>query len=344
VSNLFAGLAAGGELPPFRFASLFTEADLLSLPALGILVATGLYAWGVARLTLRGDRWPAGRTVLFALGLFAIAAVTVSGVGAYDDTLLSLHMVQHMVLSMVAPICLALGAPITLALRALPAGPRHRLAAVLHSRAARLLTFPLVTYGLFVATPFVLYFSDLYRLTMREDWLHELVHAHFLITGCLFFWPLIGLDPVPGRVGYPLRALLMFLATPFHTVLGLTVMQSTSLVGGDWYPSLGLSWVNPYDDQRVAGGVLWAGGELISVLMLAALVVQWMRQSDREARRLDRALDRLEQARTSQLDGAAPDGAAPDGIPAAGDGQPVWQRPWWETPTTGRSTGAGYDR
>ena len=67
---------------------------------------------------------------------------------------------------------------------------------------------------------------------------HELVHVHLVAVGCLFFWPLIGLDPVPGKVSYPLRALLMFLSTPFHTVLGLTVMQSASLLAGDWYPSL----------------------------------------------------------------------------------------------------------
>ena len=73
-------------------------------------------------------------------------------------------------------------------------------------------------------------------------------------------------------------------------------MQSTELLGGDWYPSLGLAWADPFDDQRLAGGILWAGGEFVAVAMLAALVVQWMRQSEREARRVDRALDRAEAA------------------------------------------------
>jgi len=84
------------------------------------------------------------------------------------------------------------------------------------------------------------------------------------------------------------------LSTPFHAVLGLTVMQSTALIGGSYYPSLHLDWANPADDQRLAGGILWAGGELITVIMLAALVAQWMRSADREARRVDRQLDREE--------------------------------------------------
>jgi putative membrane protein len=289
-------LAHGSDdhLAPFTPAALFTDANLLSLPMLFVLAGAGLYLWGVTRLRGRGDRWPWGRTAVFLIGLGLIASVTVSGLEAYDTALLSVHMVQHMVLSMLAPIFLALGAPVTLALRTLSGQPRHVLLAVLHSRIAKFFTFPLVSFTMFIASPFVLYFSGLYRLSLESPVVHELVHIHLIAVGCLFFWPLIGLDPVPGKVSYPLRALLMFLSTPFHTVLGLTVMQSANLLAGDWYPSLGLDWADPYADQRLAGGILWAGGEAVAVAMLGALVFQWMRESEREARRIDRALDRAE--------------------------------------------------
>jgi putative copper resistance protein D len=282
-------------MPPISVSRLITEAELGSWITLVLVVAAGAYLYGVHRLKARGDRWPAARTWLFlGPGLGSIALVTLSGLHAYDTTLLSVHMVQHMVLSMVAPIFLALGAPVTLALRTAPGRPRRALVAVLHSRLARVLAFPLVAYAIFVVNPFALYFTGLYRLTLEHELLHELVHAHFVLTGCLFFWPLVGLDPLPGRWPYPARALLMVLSVPFHTVLGLTIMQSSTLLGGDWYPSLHLAWADPATDQQVAGGVLWAGGELVSVTMLAVLVVQWMRASEREARRVDRELDRQE--------------------------------------------------
>ena len=289
--------AASGDtvLPPFSPAAIFTEIHLGSLVALFLLVAAALYGYGVHRLRQRGDHWPVGRTVAFVVGgLGSIAAVTVTGIEAYDTTLISVHMVQHMVLSMVGPIFLALGAPVTLALRTLPAAPRKTLLAVVHSRVARVLTFPLVAFGLFVANPFVLYFTDLYRQTLLHSWLHEFVHIHFIVTGCLFFWPLLGLDPLPNRWPYPARALLMVLSVPFHTVLGLTIMQSKTLLAGDYYPTLGLSWLDPASDQVTAGGILWAGGEIVSVTMLGILVMQWIRQSEREAKRIDRALDRQE--------------------------------------------------
>lgn len=289
-------VAAGDTVPPpFSVARIFTDVRLTSLIALFLLVAAAVYLYGVHRLKQRGDHWPAGRTVAFlAGGLGSLAAVTVTGIEAYDTTLISVHMVQHMVLSMVGPIFLALGAPVTLALRTLPVRYRKMLLAVLHSGVVRVLTFPLVAFGLFIANPFVLYFTGLYRATLEHAWLHEFIHVHFIVTGCLFFWPLLGLDPLPNRWPYPARALLMVLSVPFHTVLGLTIMQSKTLLGGDWYPNLHLSWMNPVDDQVTAGGILWAGGEIVSVTMLGILVLQWIKQSEREAKRIDRALDRAE--------------------------------------------------
>ncbi|MBM2615159.1 cytochrome c oxidase assembly protein [Actinoplanes sp. LDG1-06] len=306
--------AAGGDtvLPPFTPGVIFTEIHLGSLIALFLLVAAALYGYGVHRLRQRGDKWPVGRTVAFVVGgLGSIAAVAVTGIEAYDTTLLSVHMVQHMVLSMVGPIFLALGAPVTLALRTLPVASRKKLLAVLHSRVARVLTFPLVAFGIFVANPFVLYFTDLYRQTLLHSWLHEFIHVHFIVTGCLFFWPLLGLDPLPNRWPYPGRALLMVLSVPFHTVLGLTIMQSKTLLAGDYYPSLGLSWTDPVSDQVTAGGILWAGGEIVSVTMLGILVMQWIRQSEREARRIDRALDRQEAEEAAEA-AKATEQAGPD--------------------------------
>jgi cytochrome c oxidase assembly factor CtaG len=294
--------AGENGLPAFTPAEIFTQIHLTSLVAVFLVVAAALYLYGVYRMRLRGNYWPPGRTMAFLLGgLGSIAAVSVSGIEAYDSTLLSVHMIQHMVLAMVGPIFLALGAPVTLALRTMRQRPRRVLLDVLHSRVIKVLTFPLVAFGIFIANPFALYFTGLYRLTLEHAWLHELVHVHFIVTGCLFFWPLLGLDPLPNRWPYPGRALLMVLSVPFHTVLGLTIMQSKTLLAGDYYPGLHLAWSNPWNDQIVAGGILWAGGELVSVTMLGILIVQWIKQSEREAKRIDRALDRAEAAEAARL-------------------------------------------
>jgi putative membrane protein len=338
-----AWLADGDPpLPPFTGATAFTEWQPFQLLTIGLVAVAGLYLFGVWKLTRRGDKWPLSRMLLFLLGgMLPIAYVTIGGIGAYDDQLLSVHMVQHMVLGMIAPIFLALGAPITLALRTLPGRPRGWLVAALHSWPAKILAFPLFSFALYISTPFALYFSGLYKLTLEHEWIHNLTHVHFIVVGCLFFWPLIGLDPLPGRWPYPARALLMLVSTPFHAVLGLTIMDSHTLIGGSYYPSLHLAGVNAFSDQQVAGGILWAGGEVVSVTMLAALVVQWIRANEKETRRVDRQLDRAEGRRRGIARAALAAGPAAEGAAAIDDDGMT--TPWWIQPA-GATAEAGANK
>jgi putative copper resistance protein D len=247
-------------------------------------------------LRRRGDHWPVRRSVAFlGGGLGSALLATMSGIGAYDTVLFSVHVVQHMILTMVTPLFLALGAPVTLALRTLPARPRTVLLALLHSRVARVLTFPPLALALFIVTPFVLYYSALYEVTLRSALAHAFLHVHFLAIGSLLMWPLVGVDPVPGRLAYPLRLLVMFLMLPFHAILGISIMSATRLIAEDWYLAFQRAWPpSPLDDQYLAGAIMWGSGDITAVLMLVALFVQWFADSQREARREDRRLDRLE--------------------------------------------------
>ena len=282
--------------PPLTPTRLLTEWTWQWSMALGIAFAGTLYIAGLVVLHRRGDRWPVRRSFSFLLGgLGSIALATMSALGTYDTVLFSVHVVQHMILMMVAPMFLALGAPITLALRTLPTRPRGMLLAVLHSRFARVLTFAPLTLALFIATPFALYYSPFYEISLRSGFWHAFLHLHFLLIGCLVMWPLVGIDPVPGRISYPLRLLMMFLMLPFHAFLGISIMSSTTLIAESWYLAFNRTWPpSPLDDQYLAGGIMWASGDALALLMLMALFVQWYAYSQREARREDRRLDRLE--------------------------------------------------
>lgn len=287
----------GDQIAPFTPLRLLTAWTLEPVLLGVILVVGGFYMYGVHRLHQRGDHWSKGRTFAFCgLGLGSAVIATQSALGTYDTVLLSVHMAQHMILSMLTPLACAIGAPVTLALRTLPAKPRSWLLTVLHSRLAKVLCFPLVGFTLFVLSPWALYFSSWYEATLRSPALHDLLHLHFILVGALFFWPLLGLDPVPGRVIYPFRLMLTFLTLPFHAFLGITIMSSTRLIAEDWYTSFGRSWPpSPLRDQYIAGGLLWGSGDLVGLFFFGVLFVQWVKQSQREARREDRRLDRLEE-------------------------------------------------
>lgn len=292
--------AAALNLPELTLGRVLTDWGIAPLPFVITVWVAGLYLLGVTVMRRRGDHWPVARTLTFVgLGMGAFLFATASGLARYDTTLLSAHMVQHMILSMVVPLALALGAPVTLALRTLPRAPRRWLLAALHSPVAKVLSFAPLAFALYVVSPWALYFSPWYEASLRSPYVHELMHVHLVLVGTLFFWPLMGLDPVPGRVRWPFRLLLVMMTLPFHAFLGVTIMGQSTLIAGDWYRGLRqgpmASWLpDAMADQHVAGGILWASGDLIGLGFFAVLFVQWVRSSMAEAKREDRRLDLLE--------------------------------------------------
>ncbi|MGX2998518.1 cytochrome c oxidase assembly protein [Streptomyces sp. JNUCC 64] len=286
------------DLPPFTLGrGLAWSPEPFFL--VGCLVVLALYGWGVARLVRRGDKWPVGRTVSFALGVLSVVLVTCTGLNDYGMVMFSVHMVQHMVVSMLSPILLLLGAPITLALRALPVagrdrrkGPRELLLGLLHSRYIKVITHPAFTIPLFIASLYGLYFTPLFEFLMESKPGHLAMMTHFLATGLVFFWPIMGVDPGPHRPGYVMRMLELFAGMPFHAFFGIALMMaSTPMIGPYQNPPASLG-IDPLADQNAAGGIAWAFSEVPSVLVLIALVFQWYASDQRQARRLDRAADR----------------------------------------------------
>lgn len=272
------------------------------------IVLAALYVAGLVRLRRRGDRWPPGRTVSWLLGCLALLFVTSSGIGRYMPAMFSMHMVVHMCLSMLVPILLALGAPVTLALRALPAagrssghqdppGMREWLLAGLHSRFSRFLTNPVVATVLFVAGFYGLYLSNLFDITASSHAGHLAMNLHFLLSGYLFYWVVIGVDPTPRPIPPLAKVAVVFASLPLHAFFGVVLMGTKKVLGADYYRSLGLSWhTDLLGDQRLGGGIAWSAGEFPLVIVMLALLVQWARSDRRTAKRLDRAADRDDDA------------------------------------------------
>jgi putative copper resistance protein D len=265
------------------------------LPLGAILVVSIMYLLGVRKLQSEKIEWPVGRTISFVvLGNGTLFLATQGPLAYLDTTLLSTHMVQHMLLSMVAPIFLALGAPVTLLLRVTKGKTRKFFARLLHLRIVTVVSFPLVAGFIYILNPWLLYFTGYYEATLTNSLLHNFNHLHFIVVGSLWTWSLIGIDPMP-RMGFGLRLFSVFVTLPFHAFLGLTIMNQSDGIARDYYESLNRQWgPTVLEDQQIAGGLLWAAGDIIGLLLFLALAIQWARASEREARRIDRDLDRQE--------------------------------------------------
>ena len=279
-----------------NFTRLLTLYDPDAL-IIGILITlVALYIKGVVILKQRGDSWPVGRTVAFALGVSAMDFATSGGLGVYAKFSFEYHMIAHMVIGMVAPIGLVLGAPITLALRTLPQGRtpdergiRGMLIAFLHSRYSLLLTNPLTALALFDGSLFVLYFTNLFGNLMQSHVGHLFMNIHFLLAGFLFFHVIIGIDPNPRKIPHLVRIVILFAAMSIHAFFAIALLATTTLIDQGYYGSLKTPWLGDLlADQHAAGAIAWGMGEVPIILALIATFIQWMRDDSREAKRIDR--------------------------------------------------------
>jgi cytochrome c oxidase assembly factor CtaG len=270
------------------------EPNALMIGVLTLMVA--LYIKGVVVLTKRGDKWPVGRTIAFALGIAATNFATSGGLGLYAQFSFSYHMMSHMVLGMIAPIGLVLGAPMTLALRTLPQGRnsdergiRGSLLAALHSKMGVIYTNPIVALAIFDGSLFALYFTDLFAVLMQSHVGHLFMSLHFLAAGFLFFFIIIGVDPNPRRVHHLVQIVILFAAMSIHAFFSVALMSTTTLIDKGFYASLQTPWLgDALVDQKLGGSIGWAMGEIPILIALVATFINWMRDDSREAKRIDR--------------------------------------------------------
>jgi putative copper resistance protein D len=295
--------------PTWSRIFLSYEPDALMIGVLVIMVA--LYVKGVIVLTKRGDKWPVGRTISFALGISVIDFATSGGLGVYAQFSFSYHMLAHMLLSMVAPIGLVLGAPMTLALRTLPQGrtPSERgvrgsLLAALHSKVGVFYTNPVVALLIFDGSLFALYFTDLFASMMQSHIGHLFMTLHFLAAGFLFFFVVIGIDPNPRKIPYLVQIVVLFAAMSIHAFFSIALMSTTTLIDKGYFASLQTPWLTDLlADQKLGASIGWAMGEIPILMALVATFINWRREDAREAKRIDR--NTVRQAAMGQPDDLA---------------------------------------
>jgi putative membrane protein len=256
----------------------------------GCALAAGLYALGIVR---RGRPWPARRTIAFVSGLAVVVVSLDSGLDTYSEQLASLHMTQHLALTIVAAPLLALGAPVTLALGGARGRTRAGLVRMIGSAPVHALSRPVSTWLLFVGAIVGWHLSPLYDLSLRHPLLHELEHLVLLTTAVLFWAQVVGLDPLPHRLGAIGRLLYLLAAMPAMSLIGLWLVDSRTVR----YPAylaptraLGLS---PLRDQHIAGVIMWGGDALLGAITLmiacGALLQEERRAAARDAHGTPRA-------------------------------------------------------
>lgn len=264
-------------LPPFGWQAVLTRWQSAPVVTAFVVIAAGLYLWGVIRVARRHPArpWPAWRTGMFLGGLLIVLVALQSGIGSYDDVLFWDHMVQHLLLVMAAPPLLIFGQPITLLMHA-SHNPLHTwVKRVVRSPVASFLTWPVFGFAAYAAAIVVAHLTGLANLTARNQFAHEFEHVAFLVIGYLFFLPIIGSEPIRWRLSYPTRLVLLFLVMPVDTFTGLVLTY-----GNRGTPGLPIgprpSWAETaVADLHAGGAVMWVAGDAIMFALMMVLFLMW---------------------------------------------------------------------
>lgn len=265
-------------------SSLLTAWTFDPMVVAGLGAAAVLYLRGVRRVR-RPDRKLVNRAGCFLGGLAVIWVALQSPLDTQAATRLSVHMGQHLLLTMVAAPLLVLGAPVTLLLRAAtPAFRRRRVLPVLRSRPLRLLTSPVVSWAQFAVVLWASHFSPLYEAALRSSGVHAAEHLLYVTSAVLFWSPVVGLDPGPRRLSHPARMLYLFLAMPQASLLGLAMWGTSRVLYPSYQAALGPAALG---DQRLAGTIMGSAGMLVMVPALGLVLLDWLAREEREAARVD---------------------------------------------------------
>ena len=233
-----------------------------------------------------------GRPLVFAVGYATLLVALVSPLHALGEQLFSVHMVQHLLMTLVAPPLLLLSRSMPVLLWGLPASERATLGR-LAGRPGPLrsvlggLTLPLVAFWLFILTQWLWHQPALYDWALEERWAHYAEHLTFFLTAVLFWWPVIGAPPLPSPLSYPGRMLYTFCAWMPNTFLGAGLALSSAPLYAAY----------TYDDQQLAGLLMWMPGDVLFAVVLMLLLVAFLQHEQRTAERLERELDRQAQLR-----------------------------------------------
>jgi putative membrane protein len=248
-----------------------------------VSAATVLYLRGFAQLHRQmPSRYPTQRLWFYLFGTAVLAVALLSPLDAFDDQLLTVHMIQHLLLLLVAPPLLLLGAPWIVIMRAIPPMVAKRtIGSILKRHPCKhflgVVTNPVGAFLLFSVAMLGWHLPGLFELALRSNWWHAIEHASFILGGILFWYPVV--RPWPAVERWSPWALVPYLliADAENSILAAFMVFSGRLL----YPSYAsvprMYGFSAIDDQIVAGAIMWVPGSILFLVPAIIIVLGALR-------------------------------------------------------------------
>ena len=234
---------------------------------IGLLEAAYLFA---VRRERRRDGQPTTRrqVVSFSAGVAVLWLASdwpIHDLG--EGYLYSVHMVQHLLMTLVGAALLLLGTPAWMARRVLR--PRWLLATV------RLMSRPLPAFVQFNVVLVASHWPMVVEGTLRHHQLHFVAHAVLLVSALIMWLPILSPLPEVPRLAPPMQLFYLFLQTIVPTVPAsfLTFGSRPLYRIYETFPRL---WGIPVlEDQLVAGLIMKLGGGIFIWAVITVIFFRW---------------------------------------------------------------------
>ncbi|MCL2542850.1 MAG: cytochrome c oxidase assembly protein [Nocardioidaceae bacterium] len=276
-------MGGAGSLPELTWARFFSTWSVQPgwLVVVVLLTAGYLYAWMRAGSASSVRVW---RVVSFLAGLAVMWVCVASAIGAYVMTLFWMHMVMHLTLIMVVPALLVLGHPITVLVESLPERPQERLRRALKRFPLSWIGSPAAGIAAYVLVIFYTHLTGFMDQMAVHSGLMTLEQVLYVVAGYLVFLPLIGEEPIGSEPSYLFRLILLFIMMVPDTVVGLVLLQTNHVLFPVWM-RLRPHWAfDALHDQHTAGGLMWAAGDGLMMLIAVGLMVSVVTSPTRRER------------------------------------------------------------
>lgn len=297
---------------PFNLHTALTSWGVGPFQLTVVATAIALGAWYLRSdwdLARRGRRWSRYRTLAFLGGLVTVDVALQSPVATLSASYFEAHVLQHLLLMLVAPPLLALGAPSTLLMQTSSRRTKKLWLSVLHSKPFVVVSNPIAVWFLFYGAMFVFFLTPAIGFSMEHMAVMDLANLGFLAGATLFWWPVIGIDPIPRwSMGYGAKLLNLLIGVPVEAFLGITLLNESRPIA----PMYSLA------STHAGGAVLWILSEAFTVPAIGPIFVQWMRSEDRRAARDDARQDAAFDAEAAAQAAIVAVIAAPPGRAVAG--------------------------
>jgi cytochrome c oxidase assembly factor CtaG len=214
-------------------------------------------------------RW---RRTTFLIGAGALWIVLDWPIGAIGaGYLASVHMVQFLVLALIVPALLLLS---------IREGDYRDLARRLPEGPFRAVTHPLVTLATFTIVLAATHWPPVVDTLMPNQAGNMLLDLMWLVTGLLFWWPIVA--PVPVRRGwtYPTKMVYLIATTLVNTGTFAYLTFTDLPVFSTYELAPPFPGISTRDDQTLAGLLMKIGGAAILWTAITILFALWYRESE----------------------------------------------------------------